>query len=202
LPRKLKPENKYNKDTRKMTNIKDKGDNNKMKANKLFSTVGVMLIASSMGISGCSIMDKAGKSARKISSIATIIETAICNPNLPLALSPSRLSPVRILPKSSLIPINAKPIMVISPPMMCQFPKSTEKSDAIIVAVMNTAPPMVGVSCLYSCIGTYLLMGWFAFRAVAHAMYRGNRIIVRQNAKKKEMPARTEIYPSILMSKM
>ncbi|HIQ14593.1 MAG TPA: hypothetical protein EYH38_03340 [Leucothrix sp.] len=114
LPRKLKPENKYNKDTRKMTNIKNKGDNNKMKANKLFSTVGVILIASSMGISGCSIMDKAGKSARKMTSFGSqqstdtssiaVNETLIIPPSLKTPASPpagSRASTPRVAVKKS-----------------------------------------------------------------------------------------------------
>lgn len=42
-----------------------------MKTNKLTSTVGIILIASSIGISGCSIMDKAGKSARKMTSFGS-----------------------------------------------------------------------------------------------------------------------------------
>jgi len=54
-----------------MTNIKNKGDHNKMKMNKLTSAAGVIMIASTMAISGCSIMDKAGKTARKMTSFGS-----------------------------------------------------------------------------------------------------------------------------------
>lgn len=53
-----------------MNIIKNKGDN-MMKNNKLFVTVGVVLLVSSVGMSGCSVMDKAGKSVRKMTSFGS-----------------------------------------------------------------------------------------------------------------------------------
>lgn len=89
---------------------------NKIKTNKLFSTIGIMLIASSMGISGCSIMDKAGKSVRKMTSFGSqqstdtssvaVNETLIIPPSLrnpASASSPatSRASTARVAVKKS-----------------------------------------------------------------------------------------------------
>lgn len=56
-------------------NSKNKGDHNKMKTDKLINTSRIMLIASAVLISsamtGCSIMDKAGKTARKMTSFGS-----------------------------------------------------------------------------------------------------------------------------------
>ena len=54
-----------------MINTNNKGDHNKMKKNKLIRVSGIFLIASTVAISGCSIMDKAGKTARKMTSFGS-----------------------------------------------------------------------------------------------------------------------------------
>lgn len=54
----------------KTLNNNNRGDN-KMKNNKLFTIAGICFIAATVGISGCSQMSKAGKSARKMTTFGS-----------------------------------------------------------------------------------------------------------------------------------
>ena len=62
------------------------------------------------------------------------------------------------------------------------------------MAMTKMAPPIVGVFALLAWFGTYLLMGWCVFCAIAHAMYLGNMKSVKKKAMKKPKPALTEMY--------
>jgi len=86
-----------------MTNIKNKGDHNKMKTNKLISSAGILLIASTLAISGCSIMDKAGKQARKMTSFGSqqSADTSSIAVNETLIIPPSLKTPAGATNRSS-----------------------------------------------------------------------------------------------------
>jgi len=79
-----------------MINTNNKGDHNKMKKNKLIRVSGIILIASTVGISGCSIMDKAGKTARKMTSFGSqqSADSSSVAVNETLIIPPSLKTPV------------------------------------------------------------------------------------------------------------